>query len=85
MLDWLEAQIVRLIELTERVTIALENIAQVLLAYDATHGGGLALRHADLGRLATLVPAAPRPSRDPPTTSAAADLETILFAKRPDA
>ena len=39
MLDWLEAQIVRLIELTERVTIALENIAQVLLAYDAAHGG----------------------------------------------
>ena len=28
---------------------------------------------------------APRPSRDPQTTSAAADLETILFAKRPDA
>ena len=27
----------------------------------------------------------PRPLRDPPTTSAAADLETILFAKRPDA
>ena len=84
MLDWLEAQIVRLSELTERVTVALENIAQVLLAYDAAHGG-LALRHADLGRLATLVPAAPRPSRDPPTTSAAADLETILFTKRPDA
>ena len=86
MLDWLEAQIVRLIELTERVTIALENIAKVLLAYDAAHGG-LAVHHADVGPLATLVdtPAAPRPSRDPPTTSAAADLETILFAKRPDA
>ena len=58
--------------------------ARARAADDATHGG-LALRHADLGRLATLVPAAPRPSRDPPTTSAAADLETILFAKRPDA
>ena len=32
--------------------------AQVLLAYDAAHGG-LALRHADLGRLAKPVPAAP--------------------------
>ena len=84
MLDWLEAQIVRLIELTERVAVALENIAQVQLAYDAAHGG-LALHHADLGPLATLVPAAPRPPRDPPTTSAAADLETILFPKRPDA
>ena len=82
MLDWLEAQIVRLIELTERVTIALENIAQVLLAYDAAHGG-LALPHADLDRLAESVH--PRPSRDPPTISAASDLETILFAKRPDA
>ena len=84
MLDWLEAQIVRLIELTERVTIALENIAQVLLAYDAALGG-LAVHHADVGPLATLVPAATRRPRDPPTTSAAADLETILFAKRPDA
>ena len=47
MLDWLEAQIVRLIELTERVAVALENIAQVQLAYDAAHGG-LALHHADV-------------------------------------
>ena len=39
MLDWLEAQIVRLIQLTERVTIALENIAEVLLTYDAADGG----------------------------------------------
>jgi len=84
MLDWLEAQIVRLIQLTERDTIALENIAQVLLAYDAAHGG-LTLPHADLDRLAKSVPDAPRPSRDPPTTSAASDLEAILFAKRPDA
>jgi len=78
MLDWLEAQIVRLIQLTERVTIALENIAEVLLAYDAAHGG-LALRHADS------VPLAPRPSRDPPPNSPASDLEAILFTKRPDA
>ena len=78
MLDWLEAQIVRLIQLAERVTIALESIAEVLLTYDAAHGG-LALRHADS------VPLAPRPSRDPPPNSPASDLEAILFAKRPDA
>jgi len=46
MLDWLELPIVRLIQLTERVTVALENIAEVLLTYDAAHGGR-ALRHAD--------------------------------------
>ena len=87
MLDWLEAQIVRLIELTERVTIALENIAKVLLAYDAAHGGLAVPNAVHRSSLGTLVdtPAAPRPSRDPPTTSAAADLETILFPKRPDA
>ena len=83
MLDWLEAQIVRLIELTERVTIALENIAQVLLAYDAAHGGLAVPNDAHYSIRDT--PALPRPPRDPPTTSAAADLETILFAKRPDA
>ena len=82
MLDWLEAQIVRLIELTERVTIALENIARVLLAYDAAHGG-LALPHADL--VAHSVPDGPRLSRDPAPNSPASDLQAILFAKRPDA
>ena len=82
MLDWLEAQIVRLIELTESVTIALENIAKVLLAYDAAHGG-LAVPNAELrSDLGTL---APEPPRDPPTNSPAADLEAILFAKRPPA
>ena len=84
MLDWLEAQIVRLIELTERVTIALENIAKVLLAYDAAHGG-LAVVPNDARYSSRDTPALPRQPRDPPTTSAAADLETILFAKRPDA
>ena len=86
MLDWLEAQIVRLIELTERVTIALENIAKVLLAYDAAHGG-LALHHADPSRPsdADLGTLAPDPPRDPPANSPAADLEAILFAKRPPA
>ena len=83
MLDWLEAQIVRLIELTERVTIALENIAKVLLAYDAAHGGLAEPNDAHFSSRDT--PALPRPPRDPPTTSAAADLETILFPKRPDA
>ena len=82
MLDWLEAQIVRLIELTERVTIALENIAKVLLAYDAAHGGLAVPNAVHCSSLGTL---APDPPRDPPTNSPAADLETILFAKRPDA
>ena len=88
MLDWLEAQIVRLIELTERVTIALENIAQVLLAYDAAHGGlaaANAVHRPSLGTLPDTAAAAARPPRDPPTNSPAADLETILFPKRPDA
>ena len=82
----LEAQIVRLIELTELVTIALENIAQVLLAYDAAHGGLAAANalHQPLGTLPDTA-AATRPPRDPPTNSPAADLETILFPKRPDA
>ena len=85
MLDWLEAQIVRLIELTERVTIALENIAKVLLAYDAAHGGLAVPNAVHCSSLARDTPAAPRPPRDPPTNSPAADLETILFPKRPDA
>ena len=88
MLDWLEAQIVRLIELTERVTIALENIAKVLLAYDAAHGGLALVANADPSRPmgdADLGTLAPDPPRDPPTNSPAADLEAILFAKRPPA